>query len=148
MDASEPGSPEGSRSPEHGAGPGVTTIGQHVDRVSGSAQQAWSRTRDAVKDLKDTLDIEGRVDRNPYRMMALGVGVGYVLGGGIFSPLTARLVGFGLRLGLRLAAVPFIQQELMGLVDLMREGPDEPGARGRRAERATTATHDAMNEGR
>jgi hypothetical protein len=146
MDASESGSANGQRAAE-GEGPGAVTVGQHVDRLNDSAQQAWTRTREAVKDLGNTLDIEGRVDRNPYRMMAIGVGVGYVLGGGIFSPLTARLVGFGLRMGLRLAAVPFIQQELMGLVDLLREGPDEAGARGRRAEHVKVS-HDAMNEGR
>jgi len=99
--------------------------GQRVDRASDTAQEAWSRTRDTVNDLKDRLDIEGRVERNPYGMMAAALGVGYVLGGGLFSPLTARLVGFGMRMGLRLAAIPFLENELRGLTESVMNGAGE-----------------------
>jgi len=48
-----------------------------------------------------------------------------VLGGGLFSPLTARLVGFGMRMGLRLAAIPFLENELRGLTESVINGGGE-----------------------
>src|SRR3954465_1204610 len=128
MASSETGAPNGQRaesasaSASASAGARALTVGQRVDRASDNAQEAWSRTRDTVSDLKDRLDIEGRVERNPYGMMAAALGVGYVLGGGLFSPLTARLVGFGMRMGLRLAAIPFLENELRGLTESVMNG--------------------------
>jgi hypothetical protein len=104
---------------------GALTVGQRVDRVNDTAQEAWSRTRETVNDLKDRLDIDGRVARNPYGMMAAALGVGYVLGGGFFSPLTARIVGLGVRMGLRLAAIPFLENELRELTESVVNGSQE-----------------------
>ena len=60
---------------------------------------------------RETLDIEGRLQRNPYGMVAGAVAVGFVLGGGLFTRLTARIAGAGLRMGL-MAALPLLQREL------------------------------------
>ncbi len=57
------------------------------------------------------VDIQGRVDRNPYGMLAGALGIGFVLGGGLFTRLTAQVVGAGLRIGL-MAALPLFQKEL------------------------------------
>jgi len=131
MASSETGAPNGQRaesasaSASASAGASALTVGQRVDRASDNAQEAWSRTRDTVNDLKDRLDIEGRVERNPYGMVAAALGVGYVLGGGLFSPLTGRLVGFGVRMGLKLAAIPFLENELRGLTESMINGESD-----------------------
>ena len=61
--------------------------------------------------LGEILDIEGRLQRNPYGMVAGAVAVGFVLGGGLFTRLTASIAGAGLRMGL-MAALPLLQQEL------------------------------------
>ena len=110
----------------------VRTLGERVDRVSDTAQQAWAATRSAVTDLRGTLDLDGRVKRNPYGTMAAGLGIGYLLGGGLFSPLTGRVVGLGLRIGLRLAVLPLLKRELSELAQAFEEGTGEEGARGRR----------------
>ncbi|XXF75764.1 hypothetical protein P2318_22215 [Myxococcaceae bacterium GXIMD 01537] len=88
-------------------------FGQRVDRIGSDAQQLIDDARGAVSDLRDTLDIKGRVERNPYGMMAAAIGVGYVLGGGLFTPTTARI----LRLGMRLAALPFVKDELLAMAE-------------------------------
>ena len=44
-------------------------------------------------------------------MVAGAVAVGFVLGGGLFTRLTARIAGAGLRMGL-MAALPLLQREL------------------------------------
>ena len=61
--------------------------------------------------LQEILDIEGRLQRNPYGMVAGAVAVGFVLGGGLFTRLTARIASAGLRIGL-MAALPLLQREL------------------------------------
>jgi hypothetical protein len=123
--ASSESAPNGQRPESTSAGAGALTVGQRFDRASDGAQEAWSRTRETVDDIKERLDIEGRVARNPYGMMAAALGVGYVLGGGLFSPLTSRLVGFGMRVGLRLAAIPFLENELRGLTESVINGAGE-----------------------
>jgi len=61
--------------------------------------------------LREVLDIEGRLRRNPYGMVAGALAIGFVMGGGLFTRLTARIAGVGLRMGLA-AAWPLLQQEL------------------------------------
>jgi hypothetical protein len=94
-------------------GDGKHGVGQRVDQIGTSAQQLWSDARGAVTDLSDSIDLKGRMERNPYAMLAAAAGVGYVLGGGLFTPLTARIV----RLGVRLAALPFVKDELVGMAE-------------------------------
>jgi hypothetical protein len=105
-------------------GPGFA---QRVDQIGSSAQQLWTDARSAVEDLNQTLDLKGRVERNPYGMVLAALGVGYVLGGGLFTPLTARLV----RLGMRFAALPLVREELLGMAEsavdaLHRRSQPEP----------------------
>jgi len=69
---------------------------------------AFERTPDT---LGEALDIEGRLQRNPYGMVAGALAVGFVMGGGLFTRLTARIAGVGLRMGLA-AAWPLLQQQL------------------------------------
>lgn len=96
-------------------GPG---IGQRVDQIGSSAHQLWTDARGAVSDLSSTLDLKGRVQRNPYGTIAAAIGVGYLLGGGLFTPLTARIV----RLGMRLAAVPLVKDELLSMAESALQG--------------------------
>jgi hypothetical protein len=93
----------------HGRG----AIGERVDQLGQDAQQLLSDAAGAVRDLNETLDLRGRVERNPYGMVAAAFGVGYVLGGGLFTPFTMRV----LRLGVRLAALPFVKDELLHMVE-------------------------------
>jgi ElaB/YqjD/DUF883 family membrane-anchored ribosome-binding protein len=106
------------------AGDGNKKLGKRIEKVGHTAEQVWDRTRDSVSDISNALDIQGRVQRNPYGTVAAAVGIGYVLGGGLFSPLTSRIVGLGLRIGLRLAVLPMLKQEMAELVESL---DDEEG---------------------
>jgi hypothetical protein len=106
----------GNGSPAHGHdGQG---IGQRVDQIGSSAHQLWDEASRAAADLSGALDLKNRVQRSPYAMMAAAFGVGYLLGGGLFTPLTARMV----RLGVRLAALPFVKDELLGMAEAAMQG--------------------------
>jgi hypothetical protein len=61
--------------------------------------------------VRDIVDIEGRVERHPYGMIAGAMGAGFILGGGLFTRLTERLAGTAMRLGL-MAALPRLEEEL------------------------------------
>jgi hypothetical protein len=69
----------------------------------------------------------------PFRTIAVALGAGYVLGGGLFSPLTARLVGLMARVGLRMAALPLVSEALgLAAQGLIATGDDRipPGTKG------------------
>jgi hypothetical protein len=58
------------------------------------------------------VDLDGRMERHPYAMIAAAAGVGFVLGGGLFRPFAGRLF----RSGLRLAIIPLAERLLVQLL--------------------------------
>lgn len=52
---------------------------------------------------------------HPGRTVAIALGAGYLLGGGLFSRLTFRILGAGVRIGLRMGLVPLMTQSIVGL---------------------------------
>ena len=98
-----------------------------VGHLNDSAHQLLDDARSTFEYLGQAIDLRGRVNRHPYAMVAAAVGVGYVLGGGLFSSLTFRLLG----LGVRVAAVPLVKQQLLGLAEAAVSGfadADEVGS--------------------
>jgi len=81
---------------------------EHAKRAVEEARAFGSALSDSMEDFSRTLDLRGRVERHPIGMVLGALGVGYLLGGGLFSPLTGRLV----RVGMRLALVPIIKSQL------------------------------------
>jgi hypothetical protein len=115
----------------HAITAGSLTVGQRVDRVNDSARSAWSQTQEAFEDLRDAVDLDGRVKRHPYGALAAAVGVGYVLGGGIFTPLTAWLARTGLRIGVRAALLPIFKDQISDLAQSLAGGHERGGTTGR-----------------
>jgi hypothetical protein len=119
------------------AGDGAKKLGKRMEKVGHTAEHVWDRTRDSFSEMGDALDIKGRVRRHPYGTVAAAIGIGYVLGGGLFTPLTGRIVRLGLRLGMRLAVLPLIKEEMAELVDAIDE--DEEGkVKGQASKRTRT----------
>jgi hypothetical protein len=61
------------------------------------------------------LDLGALVDAHPVATLLGALGVGYVVGGGVFTSLTRRLLGTGLRLGFQLAVLPALEREVAGM---------------------------------
>jgi hypothetical protein len=87
--------------------------------------------RSTAEDFGHAFEVRRRVRRHPYAMVAAAVGVGYVLGGGLFTRTTARLLG----VAGRVAALPLIRSELVGLAEAVLSGtghsedtPNPPGS--------------------
>lgn len=80
--------------------------------------QALTRVSDARERLAEWSDRLARETRkHPIRTVAMAVGVGFVLGGGLFTRVTARLLMVGGRIGLRMAVVPLMAQGLAVLAE-------------------------------
>ncbi len=53
-----------------------------------------------------------QIDEHPGRTVAVALGTGYLLAGGLFSRLTARLMRLGMRIGFRVGGTPLVTQVL------------------------------------
>jgi hypothetical protein len=77
------------------------------------AVRRWSGGRARIGAWRDTLARQTR--EHPMGSLAAALGVGFVLGGGLFSRVTVRIVATGLRVGLRMAVVPLMARTLVTL---------------------------------
>jgi len=91
---------------------------EHAKRAVEEARAFGSAVSGSMENLSRSLDLRGRVERHPIGMVFAALGVGYVLGGGLFSPVTGRLI----KIGMRLALVPLIKSQIGALA-----GSDESG---------------------
>ena len=96
----------------------------HAKRAVDEARAAKEAFASHATNFSQSIDLRGRVQRNPIAMVAVAAGVGYVLGGGLFSPMTARLV----RYGLRLAIIPLVKSQLAGIVGGAQAGEGSAGS--------------------
>ena len=117
--AHQPPEPSGN-----GHSPGMA---ERVDSLGRVARSFSEELRGTAADFGRALDLRGRVQRHPYLMVAATAGLGYVLGGGLFTRTTARLLG----LAGRVAALPMVRSEIVSLAEAMLSGAteDEGGQR-------------------
>jgi hypothetical protein len=113
-----------SQNPRSGNGHHQQGFVGRVGHLNDSAQQLLEEARSTFEDLGQAIDLRGRVQRHPYAMVAAALGVGYVLGGGLFSQLTFRVLG----LGVRAAAIPLVKNQLLGLAEAAVSGFAEGSA--------------------
>ena len=104
-----------SEAPDHGNGAGESdsarsSLGQSVNRRVENLEDGIDSLEGALARAKAKLDAQ--VARRPYATLAATLGVGYVIGGGLFTPFTARVLGGALKLAVRVAVLPLLQQEL------------------------------------
>lgn len=67
----------------------------------------------ALNGVADAVGLTPKVEQAPYAMVAAALGVGYVVGGGLFTPTTARLV----RLGMKLTSIPAVRERLLDVAE-------------------------------
>ncbi len=66
---------------------------------------------DSFSNATDTLDLSGRMARNPYPLVLIAAGVGFIASGALFSRFTMRAIN----LGVRIAALPILEQQLQAM---------------------------------
>ncbi len=75
---------------------------EHLDAVRTETHQLATTVYDLVADAEAAA--REQLSRRPYATLAMAMGVGYVLGGGVPTRLTTLLVSFGARMALQAAA--------------------------------------------
>lgn len=88
-----------------------------LEPILEKAQELAQDANSALNGVADAVGLTEKVEKNPYAMVGAALGIGYVVGGGLLTPTTMRL----LKLGIKLAAVPPVREKLLdvaeGLVD-------------------------------
>jgi hypothetical protein len=67
----------------------------------------------AINGVADAIGLSPKVEQNPYALVAGALAAGYVLGGGLFTSTTTRL----LRIGVKLAAIPQVRDRLLDVAE-------------------------------
>jgi hypothetical protein len=84
-----------------------------MEREPKSTAQLAAELGQTATELYQSLDVARQLEEHPYRTLAVAAGVGYVLGGGLFTSLTASLV----RVGVRAALLPMVQHAITGIAE-------------------------------
>ena len=82
----------------------------------------FQEQQSVVVEAITALDLTGRMTRNPYRTMLIAAGVGYILGGGLFTRLTSNVFKMGMRVG----SHPLVQRELLGMAEAALRARSNP----------------------
>jgi len=96
---------------------------EHGRKMVNEARAFGSAISSGATNLTQAIDLQNRVQKNPIAMVCVAAGLGYILGGGLFSSTTSRM----LRIGVRLAVVPFIKTQLSNLVGESSQGRPSGG---------------------
>jgi hypothetical protein len=79
---------------------------------------AAKNANSALNGVADAIGLTEKVEKAPYAMIAAALGAGYVVGGGLFTPTTARL----LRLGMKLTSIPAVRDRLLDVAEAAIDG--------------------------
>jgi hypothetical protein len=85
---------------------------EHAKAAASEAKAFKEAVSSSVENFTNSIDLRGRLQRHPIGLVCAALGVGYVLGGGLFSPFTSRL----LKVGIRLAIIPLVKSQLSAIV--------------------------------
>jgi hypothetical protein len=81
--------------------------------LSHTVTEAAKNAGAAVEGAADAVGLSQRVAEYPYGMVSAALAVGYVAGGGLFTPTTGRLI----QLIAKLVTVPFVQTQLLEVAE-------------------------------
>lgn len=82
------------------------------------ARGAWRRTATMLS---------REMEERPVRTALISLGAGYLLGGGLFTPLTGRIVGVTLRMAIKTLALPALSAGALALgKQFLGEDDDRP----------------------
>ena len=80
--------------------------------------------RQRIDRWRETLSEQ--INEHPYRTVAIALGTGYLLAGGLFTRLTVRLVRLGMRIGLRVGGPRLVTQSIVALREVSPSRADAP----------------------
>jgi hypothetical protein len=95
-------------------------MGRRTKEKRGEAVRLGDAFQDARRSFDSMWsDLREQLEERPWRTLGMAAAAGYVVGGGLFSALTGRLLLGGLKVGVRVAALPLVRNELMGFIETL-----------------------------
>lgn len=95
-----------------------STLGANLNNAAGDFKHLIEDGRRVAKDVRVLVDNLQRDNplshyyaQNPYMVIAAAAGIGYVLGGGLFSPFTRRM----LRIGMKAMLIPAATRQFQNI---------------------------------
>jgi hypothetical protein len=88
-------------------------LGEAAQKTADAAKQAAGAAKAKGSELMEESGLAARVREHPYGMVGAAFGLGYVAGGGLFSPTTARVIEFAVKL----AALPPVREKLLEVAE-------------------------------
>lgn len=92
--------------------------GSPLDPIIERATELAKDANSAINGVADAVGLTEKVDKNPYAMVGAALGVGYVVGGGLLTPTTARL----LKLGFKLASISPLRNQILDAAEQLVDG--------------------------
>ncbi|MFO0599331.1 MAG: hypothetical protein U0228_28750 [Myxococcaceae bacterium] len=88
------------------------------DDVKDTVIDLAKNANSALNGVSDAVGLTEKVEQAPYAMVAAALGIGYVVGGGLFTPTTARLF----KLGMKLTSIPAVRNRLLDVAEAAIDG--------------------------
>jgi len=88
-------------------------LGEAAHKARDATQQAVDAAATKGGELLEASGLAGQTRKHPYAMVGAAFGLGYVAGGGLFSPTTARV----LEIGVKLLSLPPVRNKLLDLAE-------------------------------
>ena len=107
-DSDNSNAPSGAPSAAGARPQDARSLGDHCRRIQHDAQALAIAVQEAADEFERFLTEQ--VQERPYTTLGVAAGVGYALGGGLRSRLTAMVVGTATRLAMTLAARELVAQ--------------------------------------
>lgn len=90
-----------------------TTSRWEPSELRDTVTEAALKANSALNGVSDAVGLTEKVEKAPYAMVAAALGIGYVVGGGLFTPTTMRLV----RMGMKLTSIPMVRDRLLDVAE-------------------------------
>lgn len=84
----------------------------HSRVLRSDMQNLMDDVAEVGRDIRRKTDFSEAIQKHPIRSVCIAAGVGYLLGGGLFSPLTGRL----LKVGGRAMLLPILRNQFESMV--------------------------------
>jgi hypothetical protein len=98
--------------------PGDDDAPWSAGELADTLQHAAKTANSALNGVSDAVGLTEKVEKAPYAMVGAALGLGYVVGGGLFTPTTARLM----RMAMKLTSIPMVRDRLLDVAEAAIDG--------------------------
>ena len=93
----------------------------HSRVIRSDMQDLVDDVAEVGRDIQRKVDFSQTIQQHPIRSVLIAAGVGYMLGGGLFSPLTRQIV----RVGGRAMLLPILRNQFESMIAGVAHGQED-----------------------